>query len=96
MPPAAGPLHLLTHPPTSPARPPAPPARAEVQYGPTGWGDGSVQSNIGFNSCNMVLDMAPFGPVCPWLAVGGLVFTCAPPPRLPPPPPLRAPRQRCL
>lgn len=49
--------------------------RAEVQYNQAGWGDGSVQTGIGFNSCVMLLDYPPYGPVCPWLAVGGLVFT---------------------
>lgn len=49
----------------------------ETQYAVTGWGDGSVQTGIGFNSCVMLLNLPPFGPVCPWLAVGGLVFTSA-------------------
>jgi hypothetical protein len=49
--------------------------RAEVQYNQAGWGDGAVQTGIGFNSCVMLLDYPPYGPVCPWLAVGGLVFT---------------------
>lgn len=46
----------------------------ETQYTPTGWG-GPIPTGIGFNSCVMLLDLPPYGPVCPWLAVGGLVFT---------------------
>ncbi|PSC74630.1 adenine guanine permease AZG1 [Micractinium conductrix] len=47
----------------------------ETQYGPSGWGDGSEETGIGFNSCVMLLNLPPYGPVCPWLSVGGLVFT---------------------
>ncbi|KAL4858275.1 Adenine/guanine permease AZG1 [Chlorella vulgaris] len=47
----------------------------EVQYDVTGWGSAAVHSGIGFNSCVMLLTAPPYGPVCPWLSVGGLVFT---------------------
>ncbi len=47
----------------------------EEQYSVTGWGSADIHTGIGFNSCVMLLNLPPFGPVCPWLAVGGLVFT---------------------
>lgn len=34
-----------------------------------------VSSHCPACSCVMLLDLPPYGPVCPWLAVGGLVFT---------------------
>jgi AGZA family xanthine/uracil permease-like MFS transporter len=32
-------------------------------------------SNLGFNDCAMYFNGPPFGVVCPWLSVAGLVFT---------------------
>ncbi|KIZ07632.1 putative MFS transporter, AGZA family, xanthine/uracil permease [Monoraphidium neglectum] len=40
-----------------------------------GYGAAGYDSGIGFNSCLMYFDGAPFGPICPWLALGGLLFT---------------------
>lgn len=40
-----------------------------------GYGKAGYDSGIGFNSCIMYFDGPPFGPICPWLALGGLLFT---------------------
>lgn len=40
-----------------------------------GWGKPGYSSGCGFNDCKMYFDGPPYGPVCPWLAVGGLLFT---------------------
>jgi hypothetical protein len=32
-------------------------------------------SGLGFNDCKMYFNGPPFGVVCPWLSVAGLVFT---------------------
>jgi hypothetical protein len=40
-----------------------------------GWGASDYHSGIGFNSCTMYFDGPPYSCVCPWLAVGGLLFT---------------------
>lgn len=38
--------------------------------------DGTLgETGLGFNSCEMYFAGPPYGPVCPWLAVGGLIFT---------------------
>ena len=40
-----------------------------------GWGKTGYHSGVGFNSCEMYMDGPPYGPVCPWLSMGGLIFT---------------------
>ncbi|KAI8469218.1 MAG: xanthine/uracil/vitamin C permease [Monoraphidium minutum] len=40
-----------------------------------GFGKAGFESGVGFNSCVMWFNGPPFGPICPWLALGGLIFT---------------------
>ncbi|GAX80933.1 hypothetical protein CEUSTIGMA_g8368.t1 [Chlamydomonas eustigma] len=46
-----------------------------TQWGftPSGYGGGTA--SIGFNDCVMYFDGPPYGPVCPWLSVGGFILT---------------------
>ncbi|KAF8071270.1 AZG1 [Scenedesmus sp. PABB004] len=47
----------------------------DVPYKHGGWGAPGYHSGVGFNSCAMYMDGPPYSCVCPWLAVGGLLFT---------------------
>lgn len=40
-----------------------------------GWGQPGHVSGVGFNSCQLYFDGPPYSVICPWLAVGGLIFT---------------------
>ncbi|KAK9830128.1 hypothetical protein WJX72_009909 [[Myrmecia] bisecta] len=46
-----------------------------LPYGPDGWGSSQFTSGVTFNSCVMYFDGPPFSVFCPWLSIGGLVFT---------------------
>eukprot|EP00775_Hariotina_reticulata_P004113 gene4113-4359_t len=47
----------------------------EWPYKHGGWGASDFHTGIGFNSCTMYFDGPPYSCICPWLAVGGLLFT---------------------
>ncbi|KAG2449606.1 hypothetical protein HYH02_005139 [Chlamydomonas schloesseri] len=46
-----------------------------VPYVHGGWGKPGYDSKVSFNSCRMYQDGPPYSVVCPWLSVGGLIFT---------------------
>ncbi|PNH13010.1 Adenine/guanine permease AZG1 [Tetrabaena socialis] len=46
-----------------------------VPYVHGGWGQPGHDSKVSFNSCRMYFDGPPYSVVCPWLSLGGLIFT---------------------
>eukprot|EP00198_Chlamydomonas_reinhardtii_P009149 XP_001698486.1 xanthine/uracil/vitamin C permease [Chlamydomonas reinhardtii] len=46
-----------------------------IPYVHGGWGKPGYDSKVSFNSCRMYQDGPPYSVVCPWLSVGGLIFT---------------------
>lgn len=46
-----------------------------LPYAPGGWGSTTYNSGVGFNDCVMYFGGPPYSAYCPWLAIGGLIFT---------------------
>mgnify|MGYP001806970657 CR=1 FL=1 len=59
---------------TLPFFPPAAPLLLGSHFS-GGWGKPGYDSKVSFNSCRMYQDGPPYSVVCPWLSVGGLIFT---------------------